>query len=63
MNIGFQSHHLQFLGNSHIHQWKVRVQIISKWSAYKGTNFRVKQTFCTLYFLGNLISKPQYSHL
>ena len=32
-------------------------RVISGWSAYKGTNFGVKQTFPTwqLYFLGNLI--------
>lgn len=56
MKTGFQSHHLKFLGNSHMQQWKLRAQVILEGSQYEGTSFGVKQAFCTLqlYFLGSL---------
>ena len=54
-NMGFQTQHWKFLVNSHVQPWKV--QMISKGSASKGTNFGGKETFCTgqLCFSGSLI--------
>lgn len=67
INIGFLSHHVKFLGNSHIQQWKVRVQMISEGSACQGTNFGVQTDLLlsfVIVFLGQFnLSRPQYSHL